>query len=68
MIPRWIYTLMVKHRARCGPDRDEHGRPLEEKLDDAPCSDIGKRIFPGYADFFEEFPQQAPKEYKSKRL
>ena len=49
MVPRWLYLLMVENRSRCGMERDEHGRPIEEVL---PERKTGEELAsPGYGDY-----------------
>lgn len=48
MVPRWAYLLMVENRSKCCMERDEHGRPIAERL---PERKTGKEITsPGYGD------------------
>jgi hypothetical protein len=61
MVPKWVLELMAKDRARCGMERDEHERPIEEEKSIPPNQPPGHRAYPGYLDYrFTSKPKQDP--------
>ena len=62
MIPKWIYSLMVKNRLSSGMQRDEHNEPIDE-----PLPERSRRLAsPGWGDNYDP-KKDTGKHYKLKK-
>ena len=65
MIPEWINNLMTENRLRCGMERDEHKRVIEDYV---PIRIEYGKAFIGDVEFRNQFPEKAKLRYKTNNL